>query len=210
MSKPTKILSVDFQKEFAAPEGLWFNPGESVGFIKHTLVPFLRENHIRIAEIISDYRQPRLRDTGDGCHPGQPGYESEIPGDVKQGVWIKCMNSPIWIRENIGDGSAPPGVPYQAPALFTAWLNDTVGKPADVGWLVLIGLTVDWCVHCTAQELWWRGYDVRILKEGTDAVGGDPLYKEQLLTQSPVLNWAKPVVWDDLKARLLAERKDEH
>ena len=33
----TKIISVDFQKEFVSPEGQWFNPGKSVDFIKETL-----------------------------------------------------------------------------------------------------------------------------------------------------------------------------
>jgi nicotinamidase-related amidase len=33
-------------------------------------------------------------------------------------------------------------------------------------------ISVDWCVFCTAQELCWRGYKVRILAEGRDTVGG--------------------------------------
>lgn len=55
--------------------------------------------------------------------------------------------------------------------------------------MTLIGLTVDWYVFCTAQELCWRGYAVRILEEGTDAVDGDVTYKPQLLTRSPLRNW---------------------
>jgi nicotinamidase-related amidase len=197
-----RIICVDFQKEFTSPEGKWFNPGKSVPFIKETLVPYCRDQDWKIAEIISDYRQPRPGDAGDGCHPGTPGFVSEIPGDVTtKRSWIKCMNSPIWVRENIGLGNQQPGLPYQDPLGFTDWLNRTVGTPKDVKFVTLIGLTVDWCVFCTAQELSWRGYDVKILAEGTDAVNGDLQYKKQLLTRSPLLNWADVITWDELRKR---------
>jgi nicotinamidase-related amidase len=196
----SKILSVDFQKEFTSTQGQWFNPGKSVNFIKMILLPFLREHNLEIFEIISDYRQPRPGDSGDGCYPGTLGYESEIPGDVKSAnVWVKCMNSPIWVRKNIGDADAQPGLPYQNPDRFTKWLNRTIGGPRDVDFVTLIGLTIDWCVFCTAQELSWRGYVVKILEEGTDAVGGDEEYKELLLTKSPLLNWADVITWSELK-----------
>lgn len=192
-----KIISVDFQKEFSSPEGQWFNPGKSVDFIKNTFVPFCRRYGLVIHEIISDYRQPRPGDAGDGCYPGTPGYESEIPSDVKTGEpWIKCMNSPIWVRENIGQGQLPPGLPYQDPQGFTCWLDGNVGPPQSIDFVVLIGLTIDWCVFCAAQELRWRGYEVRILTEGTDAVGGDEAYKHQILTRSPLLNWAGVIAWE--------------
>lgn len=194
-----KIISIDFQKEFASPEGKWFNPGKSVGFIKETIVPDCRKHDLKIFEIISDYRQPRPGDAGDGCYPGTPGYESEIPKDVKTGdTWIKCMNSPIWVRENIGQGHLPPGLPYQDPERFTKWLKSTVGGPESVDFVALIGLTIDWCVFCAAQELRWRGYEVRVVKEGTDAVDGDEAYKKQILTRSPLLNWASVITWDEL------------
>ena len=135
-----------------------------------------------------------------GCYPGTPGYESEIPEDVKAGeTWVKCMNSPIWVRENIGVGDLPPGLPYQAPDGFTQWLGSTVGPPESVDFVVLIGLTIDWCVFCAAQELRWRGYEVKILEEGTDAVGGDDAYKQQLLTRSPLMNWASAISWGEIK-----------
>ena len=195
-----KIISVDFQKEFASSEGKWFNPGKSVDFIKETIVPYCREHDWEIFEIISDYRQPRPGDVGDGCYPGTSGYESEISGDVKAGdTWIKCMNSPIWVRENIGNGHLPPGLPYQAPERFTRWLQDTVGSPERLDFVALIGLTIDWCVFCAAQELRWRGYEVKIVEEGTDAVDGDEAYKKQTLTRSPLLNWASVITWEELK-----------
>lgn len=206
----TKIIAVDFQKEFASPEGKWFNPGKSVNFIKETLVLYCREHNLRMFEIISDYRQPRPGDAGDGCYPGTPGYESEIPADVKSSdVWIKCMNSPIWVRENIGQENAQPGLPYQDTALFTKWLDRTIGRPKDVDFVTLVGLTVDWCVFSTAQELRWRGYEVKILEEGTDAVGGDEAYKRQILTRSPLLNWAGVIGWRELVGLLAQQTNQE-
>jgi len=199
----TKIISIDFQREFTSPDGQWFNPGKSVGFVKETLVPFCRAQDLKIFEIISDYRQPRPGDAGDGCYPGTLGYQSEIPPDVKSpDVWVKCMNSPIWVRENIGQAGALPGLPYQAPDLFTEWLGKTIGPPQEEEFITLVGLTVDWCVFCTAQELSWRGYAVKILEEATDAVGGDLAYKNQLLTKSPLLNWAGVIRWQELQAFL--------
>ncbi len=113
------------------------------------------------------------------------------------------MNSPIWVRENIGQENAQPGLPYQDPELFTKWLNRTIGQPEDVDFVVLIGLTIDRCVFCTAQELSWRGYRVKILEDGTDAVEGNEDYKEQLLTRSPLLNWADVIDWNKLKGILV-------
>ena len=39
-------------------------------------------------------------------------------------------------------------------------------------------------------------------EEGTDAVDGDKKYKKQLLTKSPLLNWAGVVNWSELKGIL--------
>lgn len=200
----SEIISVDFQREFTSAEGRWANPGSSVDFIKQKLVPYCRKNDLMMFEIISDYRQPRPGDSGDGCCPGSPGYESEIPADVKSDdIWIKCMNSPIWVRENIGDENAPPGLPYQDPRLFSRWLDRTIGPPEDIEFVTLIGLTVDWCLLCTTQELRWRGYEVKILEEGTDVVGGDEAYKRQLFSKSPLLNWASVISWSELKGTLV-------
>lgn len=98
----TKIISVDLQKEFSSPGGKHYRPHPNVKFVRETLIPFLREHDIRVVEIISDYRQPRPGDLDDSTKPGQWGYVSELPDDVKlKPVWIKCMNSPIWTRKNI-------------------------------------------------------------------------------------------------------------
>ncbi|MGD9276668.1 MAG: isochorismatase family protein [Candidatus Pacearchaeota archaeon] len=198
-----KIISIDFQKEFSLKGFKHYKPHSNVDFIRKTFIPFLRKHNIKIAEIISDYRQPRPGDLDDSTRPGETGYDSIIPEDVKlKNIWIKCMNSPIWTRKNIGNPNKKPGLPYQDPKAFTNWLNSTIGKPKDVSEVILIGLTIDCCVFCTAQELKFRGYNVKILKEGVDVYSGDKKEKEMILNNSPLLNWAKVIPWDELRKKL--------
>jgi len=203
-----RIVSMDFQKDFTAEGGACYRPRRSVGFVKETLVPFLRKRDVKIAEIVSDYRKPRYRQSRAGrgqdlCRPGEPGYQSELPDDVRHGsAWIKCMNSPVWTRKNIGIGGKKPGLPRQDPRAFGRWLEDTVGKPEDVDEVVLIGLTLDRCVLCTAQELYWRGYQVRILEEAVDSHSGSLQEKKQILYHPPLTNWAKAISWKTLSGRL--------
>lgn len=200
--KKITFLSIDLQKDFSAQGGICYKPRPSVEFIRSTLVPFLKEKKIRIAEIISDYRQPRPGDRGDCCHPGEWGYESEIPEDVKDPrVWIKCMNSPLWVRTNGGDKNKEPGLPYQNTEAFSNWLNDVIGSPQNTE-IVLIGLTTDCCVLSTAQELNWRGYDVKILSEGTDTYSGDQKEKEHIFNNPPLTNWAEKISWEELRSKL--------
>lgn len=200
-----KIISIDLQKEFSSPGGKHYRPHPNVAFIKNTLVPYLRKNNIKITEIVSDYRQPRPGDLDDSTRPGEMGYESELPVDVKlENIWIKCMNSPIWTRKNIGDQNKKPGLPYQDPRAFTKWLNSTIGKPNSLDEIVLIGLTIDCCVFCTAQELTFRSYNVKILKEGVDVYSGKSQEKEMILNNYPLANWAEVISWDALKKKLIA------
>lgn len=192
-----KIVSVDFQKDFTDKGGLCYKPRSAVSFVKYTLIPFLKKKNIRVAEIISDYRQPRLGDRGDCCHPGEWGYESEIPEVVKEKkVWIKCMNSPIWIRDNIGNPNKKPGLPYQDAKKFDKWVKN-IGKPGETT-IVLIGLTLDCCVLCAAQEFNFRGFDVKILKEAVDVYSGNIKDKGKLLI-SPIKNWSGMICWSDFK-----------
>ena len=203
-----KIISIDFQKDFTSKGGICFKPRKSVQFVKETLIPFLRKNKIKIAEIISDYRQPRPGDRGDCCHPGENGYKSEIPKNIKIGpTWIKCMNSPIWVRANIGLANRKPGIPFQDADAFNRWLEKTIGKPEDVKEIILVGLTIDCCVLCTAQELNWRGYNVKILKEAVDSYSGDSEEKEQILSNPPLTNWSKAISWEELKETLAESNK---
>lgn len=196
-----KFICVDFQKEFSDEKGKWFNHGTSVEFIKKDFTDFLKDNNIKINEIISDYRAPRPGDRGIGCIPGTFGYKSDIPSSIKnKDVWIKCMNSPIWVRDNIGNEHKQPGVPYQDPKKFNDWLNKNIGLPENVDLIVLFGLTVDCCVLCTAQELNFRGYKVKILYEAVDTMDPTNLeYKKQLSEKSPILTWANFITFEELK-----------
>ena len=61
-------------------------------------------------------------------------------------------------------------------------------------------LTLDCCVLCTAQELNFRGYKVKLLYEAVDAMDSAYLeYKEILATKSPILTWAEFISFDELK-----------
>lgn len=197
----TKIVSIDFQKDFTAEGGVCYKPRFSVDFVKNTLVPYLENKNLKIAEIISDYCQPRPGDRGDCCHPDEWGYESEIPESAKEKeIWIKCMNSPIWVRDNIGDPTKQPGIPYQDPQKFSEWIEKVIGKPEDTE-VVLVGLTLDCCVLCTAQEFNFRGYKVKILKEAVDAYSGEQSEKESLC-KTPVENWSDVINWEEVQQLL--------
>jgi nicotinamidase-related amidase len=194
-----KILSVDFQKDFSSPQGIAYRLRPCVDFIKHELITYIREKDLKIAEIVSDYRLPRPGDEFECCVPGTAGYESEIPRDVKQQpVWVKCMNSPVWTRENAGRAGAVHGLPYPDTGGFQKWLHQTIGKPGDVSAVVLIGLTLDCCVLCTAQELSYRAYPVRFLVEGVDTYHGLQAEKSRLL-DIPASNWGQPISWSEFK-----------
>jgi nicotinamidase-related amidase len=198
-----ELVCVDFQRDFTSPGGAFYAPRPSVDFVKDILVPFLRERALKLHEIVSDYRQPRPGDPRDCCRPGEEGFESEIPADVKYpNIWLKAMNSPVWVRENIGDAGRAPGLPYPDPGGFSAWLESAVGSAGEAGPVVLFGLTLDRCLLCTAQELGFRGYDIRILAEGTDTASGSQEEKRYLLEHPPLTYWARPVTWGGLKGML--------
>ena len=198
--KTVKVISVDLQKAFSRPEGKHFKPRPSVAFVESILVPFLREKNMKVFEIISDYRQPRPGHTGDFSRPGEWDYESEIPEDIKDThIWIKCANSPEWIREGIGDKEKVPGIPYPDPQKYAEWLQQTIGHPEEENIIVLIGLTLDCCILSTAQSLDFRGYAVHILSEAVDTYSGDQKEKEYLLNNVPIKNWATPMTFEELK-----------
>ena len=195
--KYVNFISVDLQRYFTDPEGKAYKRRSSVDFVRDTLIPYFRANKLKVAEIVSDYRQPRPGDRGDCCWPGTPGYESIITNEIKKSVWVKCMNSPIWTRDNIGDPDKEPGIPRQDGQLFQKWLDNNIGEMNIKTEVVLFGLTSDCCVLSTAQELNWRGYKVFILKEAVDNYSGDPIEKGQVL-KSPMGNWAKTITWQDI------------
>jgi nicotinamidase-related amidase len=195
----TKIISIDFQKEFTEEGGFCYRDRPSVIFMKEVLIPYVIEHNIKMAEIISDYRQPRpSTNKKDYCVPGTIGYESEIPADAKKvEAWIKCANSPIWIRDNIGDASKQPGHPYQAPQKFNDWIASEIDSPEETE-ILLVGLTLDCCVLCSAQEFRARGYKVKIIKDAVDTFSGDQTEKESLC-KTPLYNWAEVVSWEEVK-----------
>jgi nicotinamidase-related amidase len=108
------------------------------------------------------------------------------------------MNSPVWVRKGIGNAMEGPGQPYQDPAGFDEWLRATVGTDAST--VVLAGLSLDACILCTAQELTFRGYDVRVLKEATDTRSGRQEEKERMISSPPVSFWSRPMEMKELMA----------
>jgi len=196
-----QLLCIDLQKDFSAEGGKNYRPHANVEFIKNTIVPFFVDNNLKIAEIVSDYRQPRPGDRGDSCDPGTDGYTSELDDNVKKmPVWKKCMNSPIWVRDNIGDASLAPGFPYEDTKELGLWLDSVIGDPKETD-VALIGLTLDCCVLCCAQELSMRGYKVYIIEEGVDVYTGLENEKRQAIDGPIIRNWASVVKWDELKNR---------
>lgn len=193
-------MLVDLQNDFATKGGKYYSPKPSVDFLQNELFPFLENKDIKVNEIISDYRQPRPGDRGDCCHPGEWGYESLLPSHLQKSLWIKCMNSPIWIRDNIGLPDKEPGLPYQDTKGFSKWLQKNIGEPNNTI-PVLMGLTIDCCILSTAQELSWRGYYPLVLFEGVDHATGKLEDKESIFN-SPLPNWADKVYWADIKNKL--------
>ena len=195
------IISVDFQKDFTTTDGACYQARPCVNFIQEVVVPHCRRHGIQIAEILSDYRQPRPGVPFVHCVPGTPGYESELPDDIKHPlVWIKCMHSPVWVRENGGVAAKSPGTPYPNAKSFTNWLTDVVGPPENNTPLVLIGLTLDCCLLCTAQELFFRGYRVEFLLEAVDTYSGSQEEKHSLFN-TPLANWGRVVSWQEIRER---------
>ena len=192
------FISVDFQKDFTAPWGACYQPRPCVDFIQERVVPHCRKHSINVVEILSDYRPPRPGIPFPHCEPGTPGYESDLgTGLTHSQPWVKCMHSPLWIRENGGVADKNPGVPYQDPTGFTDWLTSVAGPPQESLAIVLMGMTLDCCVLCTAQELFFRGYRVKYLVEALDTYSGSQKEKYFLLT-TLLTNWGHPLSWEEL------------
>ena len=209
------FLFVDLQGSFTMPGEKHYQERPCIAFIKEKVLPFLVCNlnltWIRALEIISDYRQPRPGDLDESCVPGTTGYKSLLESEEdfqplyleiinQRRRWVKCMNSPVWVREGIGEEKVRPGLPYEDPARFTSWLNWCIGEPRKDLKITLCGLTLDCCVLCVAQALRFRGYNVNVLREAVDVYQYDPegTLKEALLVKGGVVrNWAHVILWGD-------------
>ena len=137
-------------------------------------------------------------DTGDGCHPGEWGYESVILTEFRKSLWIKCMNSPIWVRNNIGKVNKKPGLPYPDSKAFGKWIKKNIGKPEEVI-PVIFGLTIDCCVLSTVQEFKWRGFSPIIIREAVDTSNGKIEDRDLVLEKTALRWWGKNMNWEDFK-----------
>jgi hypothetical protein len=196
VTKRCALIAVDLQNDFASEGGRLYSPLPCLGFLRETLLPHLESTAVEVCQIVSDYRQPRPGYTKGCCEPGDRGFESVLPDRLTRSRLIKSMNSPVWTRDNIGEPHKEPGQPYPDPGRFTAWLQRWVGSPSDVQ-PVLFGLTADCCVLCVAQELFWRGYETSILREGVDCPSGSPADRDTVLG-TIAQNWAGTIEWQSL------------
>ncbi|MEN8190093.1 MAG: hypothetical protein ABFS19_09625 [Thermodesulfobacteriota bacterium] len=189
------LLAIDLQKEFTEPGGFCYQPRPCVDFITETLLPYCLANGLQIAEIISDYRQPRLTDQLSYCIPGSEGYQSIIAAGLRNGEpRVKSTHSPAWVREKSEKGDAEPGLPVPDPAGLDSWFSRLLGPPDEELRIVLIGLTLDCCILSTAQELHFRGYHVRYLVEAVDTYDGSIPARDFLL-RTTMASWGEPLSW---------------
>jgi hypothetical protein len=193
-----EFIAVDIQNDFATEGGKFYTHKPSIIFLNEKIFPYLKEKNIKINEIISDYRQPRLGDSGDGCIPGEWGYKSVMPDDLRKSLWIKCMNSPIWTRKNIGKVDKKPGLPYPDSEAFGKWIKKNIGKPEEVI-PVIFGLTIDCCVLSTVQEFRWRGFSPIVIREAVDHANGKIEDRDVVLEKTALRWWSKIMSWEDFK-----------
>ncbi len=194
-----KFVAVDIQNYFFfKKKNDVYIQKSLINFLNKELFPYFIKNKIKVDEIISDYRQPRPGDAGNLCHPGTWGYESAIPSKLRKSLWIKCMNSPIWIRDNIGDKNKKPGLPYPDSEKFGRWIKKNIGEPSKVI-PVIFGLTIDCCVLSTIQEFRWRGYKPIVIIEAVGHADGSEKDKKVVLEKTAVSWWSNVMNWNKFK-----------
>ena len=197
-----RLISVDFQHDFVSPGGVHYRGQSCVGFVTGTVVPFARAHGIEVAEIISDYRSPGGDDADATCVPGQWGYESAIPADVKPNPpWVKASIAPTWVRDGGGRADAIPGPARSDPTGFATWLDAAIGPPDRGGPVVIMGLVLEVCVLATLIEVRLRGYPAVVLIEGVDTYEGDRRRKLEFLDTLAGF-WGQPVTWSQCTAAL--------
>lgn len=190
-----RLISVDFQNDFVSPGGVHHCGQPCVGFVTDTVVPYARAHGIAVAEIVSDYRSAGGDDADDTCVPGQWGFESAIPADLKPAApWVKASIAPTWVRDGGGVADAVPGPERPDPAGFTAWLDATIGPPDAGEPIVVMGLVLEVCVLATLIDLRLRGYPAAVLTEGVDTYDGDRRRKQEFLDTLAGF-WGQPMTW---------------
>jgi hypothetical protein len=127
------IIAVDLQNDFCSEGGVHYRPRSCVPFIKERLFPFVRERGYCIAEIISDYRKTEPGTKSSTCVPGQWGFESIIPSDLKHPtVWVKATPSPAWTRAGAGKKSNFQGSPIQPQRISARGSRESLERPPQV------------------------------------------------------------------------------
>jgi nicotinamidase-related amidase len=200
-----RLISVDLQHDFASPGGVHHSGQPCVGFVTETVVPFAREHGLAVAEIVSDYRSPGGNDADTTCVPGQWGFESVIPADVRPlEPWVKASIAPTWVREGGGQADAVPGPARPDPHGFSTWLDTVLGPPDGSGPVVIMGLVLEVCVLATLIDIRLRGYSASMLIEGVDTYDGDQRRKREFLDTLAGF-WGPPVTWIQCVATLAGD-----
>lgn len=203
-NKKFEFIVVDFQKDFTTVDGLCYINGESIDFVKNDLKEFFQTNKIKVHEIKSDYSLPRLNRTEASCVPNTDGFLSDLSEDVRYSdPWIKCMHNPLWIRKNIGKANRKQGKPYQDSKKFNKWLINHIGLPEDNKEIVLFGLSMEVCILSVAQELYFRGYNVKVLYEATDPMNIRMEYKDFIAENSSLTLYANVIFFEEVKTLIL-------
>jgi nicotinamidase-related amidase len=112
--------------------------------------------------------------------------------------WVKCMNSPIWIRKNGGNSKKKPGLPFADSKKFSKWIKKNIGNREDTT-PVIFGLTIDCCVLSTVQEFRWRGFNPIIIREAVDHASGKIEDRDIVLEKTALRWWGKTMNWEDFK-----------
>lgn len=197
-----RLISVDFQHDFAAPGGVHYRGQPCAGFVTNTVVPFARAHGVAVAEIVSDYRSPGGNVADSTCVPGQWGYESAIPADLKPvAPWVKASIAPPWARDGGGRADAVPGPARLDPTGFANWLEAAIGPPGGSEPVVIMGLVLEVCVLASLIEIRLRGYPAVVLIDGVDTYDGDQRRKLEFLDTLAGF-WGQPLTWTQCAAAL--------
>lgn len=92
-------------------------------------------------EIVSDHRTEGGDEADTTCVPGQWGYRSAMPADLRSvSPGVKASIAPTWVRDGGGRAGAVPGPAKADPVGFTTWLESSLGPAASTGPVVIVGL----------------------------------------------------------------------